>query len=88
MQDFRALNANTQSETHSLKEVSVSIWEIGKPEAGFRQLWMHPEVQPYTTFVLPGLMGALASFQCLMEAIMHCLPNMVVHLDKLVFHSA
>jgi hypothetical protein len=38
--------------------------------------------------MLMGLLGAPASFQQLMETVVHGLPNVIVKIDKLLLHSS
>ena len=67
---------------------------------GFWQLLLQPKSRPYTAFTVPGqgqfewvttpmgLLGAPASFQRLMEAVVRGLDNVIVYIDDLLLHSA
>ena len=67
---------------------------------GFWQLVLQPKSRPYTAFTLPGrgqfqwvttpqgLLGAPATFQRLMETVVHGLDNVIVYIDDLLIHSA
>ena len=67
---------------------------------GFWQLLLQPKARPYTAFTVPGmgqfqwvttpmgLLGAPASFQRLMEAVVRGLENVIVYIDDLLLHSA
>jgi hypothetical protein len=68
--------------------------------AGFWQMILHPRARPYTAFTVPdmgqfqwvtspmGLLGYPASFQQLMETVVHGLANVIVYIDDLLIHSA
>ncbi len=68
--------------------------------AGFWQMILHPRARPYTAFTVPGmgqfqwvtspmgLLGCPASFQQLMETVVHGLANVIVYIDDLLVHSA
>jgi hypothetical protein len=68
--------------------------------AGFWQMILHPWARPYTAFTIPGmgqfqwvtspmgLLGCPASFQCLMETVVHNISNVIVYIDDLLVHSA
>jgi len=68
--------------------------------AGFWQMILHPRARPYTAFTVPGmgqfqwvtspmgLLGCPASFQRLMETVVHGLANVIVYIDDLLVHSA
>jgi hypothetical protein len=61
---------------------------------------LHPWARPYTAFTVPGmgqfqwvtspmgLLGCPASFQRLMETVVHRLTNIMVYIDDLLVHSA
>jgi hypothetical protein len=61
---------------------------------------LHPRAHPYTAFTVPGmgqfqwvtspmgLLGCPASFQRLMETVVHGLTNVIVYIDNLLVHSA
>jgi hypothetical protein len=67
--------------------------------AGFWQMILHPRAHPYTAFTVPcmgqfqwvtspmGLLGCPASFQCLMETVVHNISNVIVYIDDLLVHS-
>jgi hypothetical protein len=68
--------------------------------AGFWQMILHPRAHPYTAFTVPGmgqfqwvtspmgLLGCPASFQRLMETVVHNISNVIVYIDNLLVHSA
>ncbi len=68
--------------------------------AGFWQMILHPRARPYTAFTVPGmgqfqwvtspmgLLGCPASFQRLMETVVHNISNVIVYIDDLLVHSA
>jgi hypothetical protein len=68
--------------------------------AGFWQMILHPRAHPYTAFTVPGmgqfqwltspmgLLGCPASFQWLMETVVHNISNVIVYVDDLLVHSA
>jgi len=68
--------------------------------AGFWQMILHPRARPYTAFTVPGmgqfqwvtspmgLLGCPASFQRLMETVVHNIANVIVYIDDLLVHSA
>ncbi len=68
--------------------------------AGFWQMILHPRACPYTAFTVPGmgqfqwvtspmgLLGCPASFQRLMETVVHKIANVIVYIDDLLVHSA
>jgi hypothetical protein len=61
---------------------------------------LHPRARPYTAFTVPGmgqfqcvtspmgLLGCPASFQRLMETVVHGLTNVIVYIYNLLVHSA
>jgi hypothetical protein len=67
--------------------------------AGFWQLLLHTRVRPYTAFTVPRqghyqwvttlrrLLRALASFQSLIEIMVHSLSNVIVYIGDLLLHS-
>ena len=67
--------------------------------AGFWQMLLKPSSRPYTAFTVPGkgqfqwvttpmgLLGAPASFQRLMEKVVHGIKNVLVYIDDLLLHS-
>ena len=65
VQDFRALNANSQDDRYSMKDVSECIGDIGKAgstifstldlTSGFWQMPLTPESRHLTAFSVPGL---------------------------------
>ncbi len=67
---------------------------------GFWKLLLHPRAWPYTTFIVPRqekyqwvttkivLIGAPASFQWLMETMVHSLPNVIVYINVMLLHSS
>ena len=65
VQDFRALNANSQDDRYSMKDVSECIGDIGRAgstifstldlTSGFWQMPLTPESQHLTAFSVPGL---------------------------------
>ena len=67
--------------------------------AGFWQMVLHPRSRPYTSFTLPGrgqfqwvcspqgTLGCPASFQRLMETVVHGIANVIVYIDDLLLHS-
>jgi hypothetical protein len=68
--------------------------------AGFWQTILHPRAHPYTAFTVPGmgqfewvtspmgLLGCPATFQRLMETVVHNISNIIVYIDDLLVHSA
>jgi hypothetical protein len=68
--------------------------------AGFWQMILHLRARPYTAVTVPGMgqiqwvtspMGLLrcpASFQRLMETVVHNISNIIVYIDDLLVHSA
>jgi hypothetical protein len=68
--------------------------------AGFWQMILHPRAHPYIAFTVPGmgkfqwvtspmgLLGCPASFQCLMETVVHNISNVIVYINDLLVHSA
>jgi hypothetical protein len=68
--------------------------------AGFWQMILHLRARPFTAFTVPGmgqfqwvtspmgLLGCPASFQHLMETVIHGLANVIVYMDDLLVHSA
>jgi hypothetical protein len=68
--------------------------------AGFWQMILHPRACPYTAFNVPGmgqfqwvtspmgLLGCPASFQLLMETVVHNISNVIVYINNLLVHSA
>ncbi len=68
--------------------------------AGFWQMIVHPRARPYTAFTVPGmgqfqwvtspmgLLGCPASFQHLMETVVHNISNVILYIDDLLVHSA
>ncbi len=68
--------------------------------AGFWQMILHLRARPYTAFTVPGmgqfqwvtspmgLLGCPASFQRLMETVVHNISNVIVYIDDLLVHSA
>ena len=65
VQDFRAINQNTQTDKYSLKDIQQCISDIGNAgstvfstldlTSGFWQMMLNPECRKYTAFTLPGL---------------------------------
>ena len=67
--------------------------------SGFWQMTLHPKSRPYTAFTVPGmgqfqwitsamgLLGCLATFQRLVEAVMHGIQNVLVYIDDLILHA-
>ena len=65
VQDFRALNAQSQMDKYSMKDISECIGEIGRSgstifstldlTSGFWQMVLHPKCRPYTAFTVPGM---------------------------------
>ncbi len=65
----------------------------------FWQLLVHPNAQPYPAFMVlkmgqfqwvttpMELLGAPASFQSIMETMVHSLPNVLVYINNLLLHS-
>ena len=63
--DFRALNANSQDDRYTMKDVNECIGEIGRAgstifstldlTAGFWQMPLDVASRPYTAFTIPGL---------------------------------
>jgi hypothetical protein len=68
--------------------------------AGFWQMILHPQARPYRAFTIPGmgqfqwvtspmgLLGCPASFQHLMETVVHNISIVIVYIDNLLVHSA
>jgi hypothetical protein len=68
--------------------------------AGFWQMILHSRARPYTAFTVPcmgqfqwvtspmGLLVCPASFQHLMETVVHGISNVIVYIDDLLVHSA
>ncbi len=68
--------------------------------AGFWQMILHPKAHPYTAFTVPGmgkfkwvtspmgLLGFPASFQCLLETVIHGLATLILYIDDLLVLSA
>ena len=66
---------------------------------GFWQMLLQPRSRPYTAFTVQGkgqfmwvtspmgLLGALSSFQRLMEAVVQGIENVIVYIDDLLVHS-
>jgi hypothetical protein len=93
VQDFHALNNASFTDKYSMKDVDLT--------AGFWQMiLLHPRARPYTAFTVPGmdqfqwvtspmgLLGCPASFQRLMETVVHNISNIIVYIDDLLVHSA
>ena len=65
VQDFRAINLQTQVDKYSMRDVQECIDEIGRAgstifstidlTSGFWQMMLNPECRKYTAFTLPGL---------------------------------
>ena len=67
--------------------------------SGFWQMILKPNCRPYTAFTVPGigqfewvtspmgLLGCPASFQRLVEAVVHGIRNIIVYIDDLLVHS-
>ena len=67
--------------------------------AGFWQMLLETSSRPYTAFTVPGqgqfqwvtspmgLLGCLASFQRMMEAIVKGLEGIIVYINDLLVHS-
>ena len=65
VQDFRAINLQTQVDKYSMRDVQECIDEIGRAgstifstidlTSGFWQMMLNPECRKYTAFTLPGI---------------------------------
>ena len=68
--------------------------------SGFWQMLLHPKSRKFTAFTLPGmgqfewitssmgLLGCPASFQRLVEAVVHGISDVIVYIDDLIVHSS
>ena len=109
VQDFRSLNAASQDDKYTMKDVTECIGEIGRAgssifstldlTSGFWQMVLQKESRPYTAFTVPGLgqfqwktspmglLGCPASFQRLVELVMHKINNLIIYIDDLLIHT-
>ena len=91
-----------QDVTECINEIGRSnstIFSTLDLTSGFWQMLLHPKSRKYTAFTLPGmgqfewitssmgLLGCPASFQRLVEAVVHGINNIIVYIDDLIVHS-
>ena len=92
-----------QDVTECINEIGRSnstIFSTLDLTSGFWQMLLHPKSRHFTAFTLPGmgqfewitssmgLLGCPASFQRLVEAVVHGIANIIVYIDDLIVHSA
>ena len=92
-----------QDVTECINEIGRSnstIFSTLDLTSGFWQMLLHPKSRQFTAFTLPGmgqfewitssmgLLGCPASFQRLVEAVVHGIANIIVYIDDLIVHSA
>ena len=85
---------------HEIGKSGSSLFTTIDLTAGFWQMLLKPSSRPYTAFTVPGrgqfqwvttpmgLLGAPASFQRLMEKVVHGIPNIQVYIDDLLGHTS
>ena len=91
-----------QDVTECINEIGRSnstIFSTLDLTSGFWQMLLHPKSRHFTAFTLPGsgqfewitssmgLLGCPASFQRLVEAVVHGIANIIVYIDDLIVHS-
>ncbi len=79
---------------------SSTIFSTIDLTAGFWQMILHPRACPYTAITVPDMgqfqwvtsamdmLSCPASFQRLMETVLHGLANVIVYIDNLLVHSS